>query len=347
MKLKSVELALPERLVTNDEVVDRIGYHSRESFSGDLPVFTRHVLKLLRKCGADTRHWADHRALPIHYIADAASAAIARSTVPKREIDMVVYVGVDRGFYEPANAYFIADYLGLPSAQCFDVVDACNGWSRALQICDALFQAGQSRCALIVNGEFPMFEGGPVNPRLFQFSSVEQLRHRFPAFTLGECAAATIVTAEADGAWEYHSSSHPRYADLCTVSCHGSPRYSLDSKRLNIDGPGFFVSFGQDMVSEGLEHAVDVLRRLSTPLDGIAAIFPHAVSQLAIDAAASSAGARDRVYTVFPRTGNLISASVPAGLSLALGEGRLNKGDIAAGWVGSAGMVFSAYTFTA
>src|SRR5262245_32799680 len=189
MKLKSVEHALPERLVTNDEVVDRIGYHSRESFSGDLPAFTRHVLKLLRKCGSDTRHWADHRALPIHYIANAANAAIAKSTVPKREIDMVIYVGVDRGFYEPANAYFIADYLGLPSAQCFDVVDACNGWSRALQICDALFQAGQYRCALIVNGEFPMFEGGPVNPRLFQFSSVEQLRHRFPAFTLGECAA--------------------------------------------------------------------------------------------------------------------------------------------------------------
>ena len=346
MRIKSIELDLPEQSIANDDVADRIRFHSGDIFTGNVEDLTRLVLRLLERSGARTRFWSDQRSKPIDYIAKAANRAIAKSDVAKSDIELVVFVGVDRGFYEPANAYFVADCLGLRSAQCFDIVDACNGWSRALQVCDALFEAGQYRSALLVNGEFPMFERGPVNPKLFKIESLKQLEHRFPAFTLGEGATATVITAEADENWEYSTLSSPGHADLCTVSCYEGARFSRDLPRLDLDGAGHFVSFGAEMIAQGSEYAVKVLQSLSASLDTISAVFPHAVSQPAVEAAALRAGASQLVYGTFPKVGNLISASVPAGIALALGEGRIKSGDIAAGWVGSAGMVFSAYTFT-
>lgn len=346
MRIRSVELTLAGGLVTNDEIVERIAHHSRGYFGGNLRGLTRLVLRLLRGAGAETRYWSRGKAVPIDYIDEAVSRAIAKSGLVKSEIDLVVFAGVDKGFHEPANAYFVADYLGLNSAQCFDVADACNGWSRALQLCHGLFKTSDLRNALIINAEFPMFEGGPVYPRLFCLERLEQLRHRFPGYTLGEGAAATIVTAEDDPNWEYRTISRPSFADLCSVTCSAGTRFSKQSKRLNLNGPGQFVSFGKDLAQEGLAHAVSVLKSLSLPLDSVSAIFPHTVSQPAILAVASAAGASQLVYSVFPKVGNLISASIPAGLCLALKDGRVSEGDIAAGCVASAGMAYSAYTFT-
>lgn len=346
MRIKSVELALPEQAVANDEVADRIAFHSRGIFTGRLEVLTRVVLTLLERAGARTRFWSDQRSKPIDYIADAAGRAIAGAQLTASDIELVIFVGVDRGFYEPANAYFVADCLGLKAAQCFDIVDACNGWSRALQVCDALFETGQYRNALLVNGEFPMFERGPVNPKLFAVDSLRRLEHRFPAFTLGEGATATVVTAEPDANWEYRTLSSPGQADLCTVSCREGARFSRSSHRLDLDGPGQFVSFGAELVAHGSDYAVRVLQSLSASFESISAVFPHAVSQATVEATASRAGASQLVYGTFPQVGNLISASVPAGIALARNQGRIKRGDIAAGWVGSAGMVFSAYTFT-
>jgi acyl-CoA:acyl-CoA alkyltransferase len=346
MKIHAVDLVLPEQTVTNDDVIDRVAHHSKDVFTCDHTNLTRIMSRLLQKSGSQTRFWSMGRAQPIEYIAKAVDRVLGKSSLTKNDIQLVMYFGVDRGFYEPANAYFVADYLGLHSAQCFDIVDACISWSRALQICDGLFRTEQFHTALLVNGEFSMFEGGPVNPKLFQITRVEQLQHRLPAFTLGEGATATVVTAEQDDCWDFQTWSCPTCADLCTVSCHDAARFARTSGRLDVDGPGHFVSFGEDMVSEGVEHAVRVLQALSTPLDALSAIFPHTVSEPAIEAAAARAGASQIIYSVFPKVGNLVSAAVPAGIALALDDRRVRAGDVAAGWVGSAGMVFSAYTFS-
>lgn len=346
MKICAVDLVLPEEIITNDDIVDLIIWHSRDIFDGEVRDLARIVSKLLKRTGAKTRYWSRQRNKPVDYIAQASEQAIRKSGVPRSDIELVVFAGVDRGFYEPANAYFIADFLGLNSAHCFDISDACNGWSRALQVCQGLFGTGQYRNALIVNGEFPMFEGGPVRPELYRIQRMEQLEHRFPSFTLGEATAATVVTAGEDVNWDYKILSCPTYADLCTVSCSEGSRFSKESPLLDRDGTGIFVSFGEVMINKGLDYVVDVFNSISCPKKPISAVFPHAVSCPTIEEAASRIGINHLIYNVFPRVGNIISASVPAALSLAIDDGRVSNGDVAVGWIGSAGMVFSACTFT-
>jgi hypothetical protein len=51
------------------------------------------------------------------------------------------------------------------------------------------------------------------------------------------------------------------------------------------------------------------------------------------------------MHHMYPDYGNLVSASVPAGLAVAIADGLVRRGDRLAGGVGSAGMSFAAYTF--
>jgi 3-oxoacyl-[acyl-carrier-protein] synthase III len=74
-------------------------------------------------------------------------------------------------------------------------------------------------------------------------------------------------------------------------------------------------------------------------------IFPHASSFKEWDSFAGDLEIRDRVHHMYPDYGNLVSASVPAGIAVAAEGGLVKRGDRLAGWVGSAGMSFSAYTF--
>ncbi len=346
MKIQEIGLALPEKVVNNEDIVDMIRIYSKDIFIGDIDNLSSVILKLLGKCGSITRHWSFDKYKPLEYIGQAFDQAFDSSGLSKADIGLVIYVGVDRGFFEPANAYFLSDYLGLKSAQCFDLNDACNGWSRALHICDALFRAEEHSNALILSGEFPMHKGGAIFPELYQIQSLRQLEHRFPAFTLGEGATATIITAEKDSNWEYKSVSSPTYANLCTISCSEQLRFSRESELLNRDGSGYFVSHGEAMINYGMDDAIRAFRSLSAHSKSIRAVFPHLVSQPSIEAAADKIGMGELIYSVFPKVGNLVSSSIPAGISLAKNSERLQKGDVAAGWVASAGMVFSAYTFT-
>ena len=51
------------------------------------------------------------------------------------------------------------------------------------------------------------------------------------------------------------------------------------------------------------------------------------------------------MHHLYPEYGNLVSASIPAGLATAIEGGLVRRGDRLAGWVGSAGMSFCAYDF--
>ena len=51
-------------------------------------------------------------------------------------------------------------------------------------------------------------------------------------------------------------------------------------------------------------------------------------------------------YSLHPRYGNCVSASVPLGMSLAAQEGRLNRGDKTLIVVGSAGVTVGLASFT-
>jgi 3-oxoacyl-[acyl-carrier-protein] synthase III len=345
MKLDAVTVALPSRRLSNEDLLALIEEHSDGTFTGDLAATLAQVATLLRRAGARSRHWLVDDESPLDLMRQAIDQALEEAGCGKDEIDLLIYTGVDRGYVDPANAYFVAHAAGMDAVHCFDVLDACNGWSRALQLAEALFRAGGYRRILLVNGEFPMFPGGPVYPDLFALRSSDEIRYLFAAFTLGEAATATIVSPDPGRAWEFRFSSRTSFADLCTVPLQGFRRYAPSAKHAGRDEPVRLAAFSGEMFAVARREVPALLEELTASIDDVALIVPHAASFDAWEEGRKELAIEAPIYNIFSRCGNIAAASVPAGISLAAREGRVRRGDRLLCLTASSGMSFAAYSF--
>jgi len=345
MRIAAVTAALPSQRVTNDDVLDLVREHSRAGFQGDLDAALRKINFWLAYSGSESRRWAAAGERPLDLLIDASERAIAEAGVPRESIDAVVYTGIGKGFLEPGGAYHAAAALGIPRAQCFDVLDACMSWTRAAQIVQGLFATGACRTALVVNAEFNTRPSGPVFPDVFRLPNADAIAWSFPAYTIGEAATATLLTADDDDPWTFEFASRADLADLCNIPMEGYAEYSLPSDKVARNGVHRFTSFGFEMHEAGHQEALDVLKRLDVPKEEAAMLVTHSSSRRYWQDMADEAGLGERIFHVFQETGNIVSASVPAALALASEQGRLRRGDRALGWIGSAGMSFSAFSF--
>lgn len=345
MRIDSVKFVQPSRVLSNDDIVGLVRQHSTGTYKGDLEKALEMIRRLLERSGAEYRCWLGEGQKPLDLITQAAEEALEEADCDKQDIDLLIFTGVDRGFLEPANSYFVAHALGMDRVECFDVVDACQSWSRAVRISHSFLQNGSYNRILIVNGEFAMNGGGLVYPALFTLERLDQIAWCFPGYTLGEGATATVVSKDPKRHWHFQYSSRPDFAELCTIPLKGYERFCLPSNSIGLNGVGHFTSFGDEMLSTGIDEVVEVFQKLNPPRKELRAVFPHTVSKKATDNAADRLGIKHLMYTIYPRCGNLASASVPAGMALAVNEGIISRGDLIAGWVGSAGMSYSAYSF--
>ena len=117
---------------------------------------------------------------------------------------------------EPASAYFYAQKMGM-TASCFDIVDACMSWIRALDDLHQFFKSGRYKRIMIANGEFNIYHGFPDN---FKIQDLRGVEYTFPPYTIGEAASATILSAS-DAEWKFVYKSVPALADLCTIPMDG------------------------------------------------------------------------------------------------------------------------------
>ncbi|MFI9505226.1 3-oxoacyl-[acyl-carrier-protein] synthase III C-terminal domain-containing protein [Nocardia sp. NPDC052566] len=345
MKIRSVVAGLPSRVVTNADIIDLIAAHSSGYFEGDLDAALRKVDYYLRYAGSDERRWLDAGERPIDLLRTAANSALAQADMVADEIDLLIYTGIGRGFIEPGGAYHSAAAIGLRNAHCFDIIDACMSWTRAVQVTESLFRTGQFSNAMIVNAEFGLRDGGAVFPHLLRLPHLEALESTFPAYTLGEAATATVLTAQDNAPWEFRFASRPDLAPLCNVTMDGYEGFCDPSDKLAKNGVGIFTSYGFEMHEAGAGEALAVFERLDPPIEEVAALFTHASSKRYWQGMADKVGLGSAIHHVYDKTGNVVSASVPAAIASAMAEGRLRDGDRAACWVGSAGMSFGAFTF--
>ncbi|MGB3439126.1 MAG: 3-oxoacyl-[acyl-carrier-protein] synthase III C-terminal domain-containing protein [Actinophytocola sp.] len=336
---------LPSRTVTNDDILNEITTHSANHFDGDLDRAVRRIGNLLRFTGSDERRWLADGERPIDLLRDAAADALDRAELRPDQIELLIYTGIGRGFLEPGGAYHAAAALGLGGAHCFDILDACMSWTRAVHVAESLFRSGQYCTAMIVNAEFSLRDGGRAFPHLFRLTSNADLDSVFPAYTLGEAATATVLTAEDNAPWEFQFISRPDLAPLCNVTLEGYEGYSEPSDKLAANGVGYFASYGFELHEVGVTDTLTVLERLGVAPDTVTALFTHASSKNIWQGMADKVGLGHTIEHVYHKTGNVVSASIPAAIAAAIDAGRLRPGERGVGWVGSAGMSFGAFTF--
>ena len=344
MKIAAVSYRAPSRELSNDDVIHHLEAQNPEAPRVTRRLYLQVVDRLLKKTGARTRRWRDldggEKASDL--ILGAMDGALDQAGMTPSDVDLVIYCGVGKGFLEPANAYFYANARGMQTANCFDITDACMSWIRALQTSYLMLRAGQFRNAMIVNGEFHL---GLHDS--WQIDGMRSLEHTFPMYTIGEAATATIVTSS-DNDWTFDYSSRPELADLCTIPLHGYTDFVEPTQRIGLNGVKRFVSFGTELMQEGSAMLAGLIEGCITDPQSKAWYFPHAPSKAVYEKLVRDCDLpANRTYLeVFPRFGNLVSASIPVGLATAEQEGLLRRGDEIALIPASAGMVASVVQMT-
>ena len=341
MKIESIKLALPSRKVTNEDVIDEIRAEST-SFVGDLDKILHVIGKTLRKTGTDVRYWIDGESeTSLSVTLKAAQEAIEEAP---GEIDLVIYASVYNELVEPASSNLIAFELGFPQAECFDIKEACDGWVKAMKIAQSLMITDSSyRRVLIINDEFSMRPQYAIRPQLFCLDSPKQLQNRFPAFTIGEGATATIVSKSGDN-WKFTSKTRNEYYDLCTVTPRYYRRGELSAK-VGVDGPGLFTSWAGALSEKGIPLAIETFDLSGINSMHVSRLFTHASSTADWTKISMAIALHNRWYDIHPLTGNLVSASIPAAMAMAVNDGSLERGHDVAVLCASAGMTFSTAHF--
>jgi len=325
--------------MTNGDMIEMVDRLNPQVSRVRKAVFFRAVDSLYGRLGARTRHIRDvargEKASDI--ILGAMDDALDRAGMVPTDIDLLIYCGVGRGFLEPANAYFYAHARGMRTANCFDVTDACMSWVRALQIADLMLRSGAFRNAMVINGEFHL----GLHDK-WEIETLDSLTYSFPMFTIGEASTATILLP-GDQEWRFDYSARTDFADLCTIPLPGYAEFVAPSNRLGLNGPNKFVSFGRELFDVG-EKMIGALIQQTIPDMALKRwYFPHAPSRTHYETLLPKYGVpRERLYLdVFPRFGNVVSASIPLGMRLAQEQHVLDRGDDIALVPVSAGMVAS------
>lgn len=342
MRICSVAHALPSRLIRNEELIDRIVFESRRHLSPeDLHVLRRSLTALFRKVGAVTRYHRAEGERAIDYGVVAARRALAAANLTPKNIDLLIYAGVTRGFLEPSTASVFQDAIGLSNATCFDILDACASWLRALDVAHHMLGRAADRNVMILNCEFNVHEYG--SPAV---ESLEALKHLEAGFTIGEAATATIVSGSVEDCSYYATfRSFGEFSALCQIPLPNALQFQSDGRRSY--APLRFFAHALELnarVVRALEQHYWSDERLWKSKPDI--IFGHSAGLAATKNVARKLKLDvSSHYEIFPQYGNTASASLPLAMSLAFQEQALQRGRRVLLIMGSAGITTGFCTF--
>src|SRR5690348_13942336 len=181
MIIASIAAAFPSRQVTNADLLQQFCAVNEGLCVEERAECSQRIEKYFSHAGAAVRLYRDRpaheRAYPL--LRKAIDQAFLQASVAPADLDLLIYCGVGRGFLEPATAYFVANDLGI-SCECFDILDACMSWVRALYIVYNLFARNQYSTALVVNAEFNIYECG--YPGIMKIDSPSGLQSTLAAY---------------------------------------------------------------------------------------------------------------------------------------------------------------------
>ena len=342
MRIASIKHAVPSRRITNESIIRMVRDHNRARLSGDqLNRLEKDLEAGLVSAGTETRHQLDHGEKAIDFAVRTAQSALEEAAIAPSEVEFLIYAGVGRGWVEPATGAAVQAALGLTNATAFDIMDGCASWLRALHVAATYIRAGAYRRGLIVNCECGL-EGYAA----LDFDAVEQLNHRFAMFTIGEAATATVVTDKPGGNPYFAFHTFGEHLELCTIPLPTAPLFSLGAGDPRC-APGKFFARSRELFTTTIRKIVETFESDPRLRQGRYDIcFGHNASEKACDVVARKLGLTHIFFSTHRGYGNTVAAAVPLGMSLALDEGKLRRGDKVLIIVGSAGITVGFATFT-
>ncbi|HED66807.1 MAG TPA: 3-oxoacyl-ACP synthase III [Planctomycetes bacterium] len=316
--------ALPARAVTSEELEERLA-----------PLYERFRLRAGRlelMSGIRERRFWPPGTRPSEVAAQAGEMALAQSGIARASIGCLIHASVSRDFLEPATASVVHQRLGLaPDCHLFDLSNACLGVLNAMVIVAGMIERGEIEAGLVVAGE----DGRPLVDRTIEelvgndATTKADLKRAFASLTIASGAAAVVLrrASEEEKALERVPGRLLGGAVLAAsehnVLCQGD--HSADGAGLLMETDSeAMLQAGNALAARTFEA---FLAELHWSRDSIDRIVTHQVGgahrrllfeTLELDP--------ERDFPTVETLGNIGSVSLPLTLSIAIREGRVERG---------------------
>jgi 3-oxoacyl-[acyl-carrier-protein] synthase-3 len=296
---------LPDRVVTNGTIAERIGVDSEW---------------IVRRTGIRERRYAAPGERTTDLALAAARRALSDAGVKASDIDLVLVATMTPDELTPNTAPLVADALGLKVA-AFDVGAACTGWLSALSTGAAQIETGRAERVLVIGAE--------------TLSRITNPDDKRTASLFGDGAGAVVLSPDGDGAvGPILLASDGSMGDTITAT-HAE-------RVLVMDGHTTF-NMAVKVMSESTVEAVG--RAGLTLDDVDLFVYHQANGRILKSVSEKLELPVERVADYVGETGNTSAASIPLTLSLLREDGRLRPGQtvlvaaVGAGFTWGAGVL--------
>jgi 3-oxoacyl-[acyl-carrier-protein] synthase-3 len=275
------------------------------------------------RTGVETRHFASAAAgeTASSLGAEAAREALGAAGLRFADVDLLLGAAGTSQQPIPCTAALIQRALGEGESgkPAFDVNCTCLSFVAALDVAASLIAAGTYRRILIVSSEV----GSPgLDWRQAETSAL-----------FGDGAAAFVVGPANDpGQGIVHAklATYGTGADHCRIEGGGTALHATACHKENrprflfqMDGPAIHREASRRLPP----FVKSFLREADTDLGSIDIVVPHQAGLLPIEIIRRKLGiAQERLIVTLADHGNLIAASIPAALHLAIQAGQVRRG---------------------
>ncbi|AQS85711.1 MAG: beta-ketoacyl-ACP synthase III [Acetobacter aceti] len=289
---------LPEKIVTNDELSERLDT-SDEWIRGRTGIGQRHIVS-----GSENA---------VYMASRAAQRALDFAGIDPVDVDAVIVATSTPDQVFPATAVRVLGDLGVTNGFGFDVAAACSGFIYALSMADAFIRARNAKCVVVIGSE--------VYSRILDWSD------RGTAVLFGDGAGAVVLQASEDpgerGVLSTHLHADGSTGDLLYIDgAIGRPDHT---GHLRMNGREVFrhaVAKLASSVDEALETA-------GLAASDVSWLVPHQANIRIIEGVARKLQMpMEKVVVTADRHANTSAASIPLALDEAMRDGRIKRGDL-------------------
>lgn len=299
--VRGVGASLPKRVVSNREMETIVDTTDEW---------------IVQRTGIEQRYIAGDGETTASLGTEAAEAALKAAGLTAADIDVIICATSTPDNTFPATAVNIQNRLGMRHGFAFDVQAVCSGFVYAVTTADAYIRGGLAKRVLVVGAE--------------TFSRILDWTDRTTCVLFGDGAGAILLEAvEGDGTMAdrgvltAHLRSDGAHREKLYVD--GGPSTTGTVGHLRMEGREVF-KHAVGMITDVIEQSFAASGMTADDVDWL---VPHQANRRIIDGSAKKLGIPlEKVVVTVDQHGNTSAASIPLALSVAVADGRIQKGDV-------------------
>jgi 3-oxoacyl-[acyl-carrier-protein] synthase III len=271
---------------------------------------------IVERTGIKVRHLARDDETTSDLALEAAQRALHNANVKANDIDIVIVATTTPDETFPSTATRIQARLDMLGGAAFDIQAVCSGFIYALSVADNLIRGGQAKTILVIGAE--------TMSRLLDWTD------RSTCVLFGDGAGAVVLrAAEGEGTnADRGILSTKIYSDgrlHDALYTDGGPSTTGTTGHLRMQGREVFKHAVKN-ITEAIETATRDAGLTPSDIDWF---VPHQANQRILDGTARKLNIpSERVISTIAEHGNTSAASVPLALAVAVGDGRIKRGDL-------------------